>query len=172
MPMPPDVHAKVARLHADLTRHSLAWPFLEPVDPVALNVPTYYDVISQPMDLATMGHKLQTNDYNDPLEYRAHLVLMFENAIEFNQSDERENSVAAVAHAFQSVALDEWASLFSETATTDWALTAEKQAQWRLMEKAKESRVVRRWKRDAFVMRLNRDKLDARRRSDEANEGE
>uniref|UniRef100_M4BC94 Uncharacterized protein n=1 Tax=Hyaloperonospora arabidopsidis (strain Emoy2) TaxID=559515 RepID=M4BC94_HYAAE len=88
--------------------------------------------------------------------------------MEFNQDDERENSVAAVARAFQSVALDEWEYLFSETATTDWALKAEKQAQWRLMEKAKENRVVRRWKRDAFVMRLNRDKLDERRRLNEA----
>ncbi|CAI5735538.1 unnamed protein product [Hyaloperonospora brassicae] len=167
--MPPDVHATCARLHADLSRHPLAWPFLAPVDPVALNVPTYYDVIAHPMDLATMGTKLAAHEYNDPVAYRADLLLMFANAIEFNQDDERENSVAAVARAFQRVALDEWEDLFSETATTDWALKAEKQAQLRVLERAKESRVLRRWKRHAFVMRLNRAKLDERRRGAEAN---
>ncbi|OWZ16650.1 hypothetical protein PHMEG_0009529 [Phytophthora megakarya] len=162
--MLPDLHAKTAQLHADLSRHSLAWPFLEPVDPVALNVPTYFDVISHPMDLGTMGAKLNANEYNDPVEYRSDLILMFANAIEFNQDDEREDSVANMARAFQLVALAEWDQFFSEAATTDWALKAEKQAQQRFIQRAKDCRVINRWKRDSFVARFNRDKMDERRR--------
>ncbi|KAI9912598.1 hypothetical protein PsorP6_006572 [Peronosclerospora sorghi] len=162
--MPPDLQAQCACLHAKLSRHALAWPFLEPVDPVALNVPTYYDVISHPMDLATMGAKLNNGEYNDPTEYRADLLLMFSNAIEFNQHDKREDSVASIARAFQSVALNEWDQLFSEAVTTDWALKVEKQVQLRFIQRAKESRVFHRWKKDSFVARLNRDKLDERRR--------
>jgi bromodomain-containing factor 1 len=30
------------------------FPFNKPVDPVALNIPTYFDAIKQPMDLGTV----------------------------------------------------------------------------------------------------------------------
>ena len=33
-------------------RRKSAWPFLEPVDPVALNIPDYPDVVKHPMDLS------------------------------------------------------------------------------------------------------------------------
>jgi hypothetical protein len=164
MPMAPDLHAACAQLHADLSRHALAWPFLEPVDPVALNVPTYFDVITHPMDLGTMGAKLNAGEYRDPLEYRADLLLMFANAIEFNQDDEREDSVANMARQFRRVALSAWDNHFSEAATTDWGLKAELQAQRRLVQRAKDNKMVNRWKRDSFVARLNRDKMDERRR--------
>ncbi|CAH0518581.1 unnamed protein product [Peronospora belbahrii] len=137
--MLPHLHAKCVRLHADLSRHSLAWPFLEPVDPIVLNIPTYFDVITRPMDLATMNTKLTNGEYNDPVEYRADLLLMFANAIEFNRDDE-------------------------QAVTSDWALKAETQAQERFIQRAKESHMLNRWKRDSFVTRLNRDKLDERRR--------
>jgi hypothetical protein len=37
--------------------------FRQPVDPVALNVPTYFMVIQQPMDLGTVREKLRGNQY-------------------------------------------------------------------------------------------------------------
>lgn len=167
--MRPDLQAKCVRLHAELSRHSLAWPFLEPVDPVLLNIPTYFDVIAHPMDLSTMSSKLTKNEYNDPVDYRADLRLMFANAIAFNQDDERDDSVANVARAFQRVALDEWDHVFSEAATTDWALKAEKQAQQQVLHRARDSHMLTKWKKDSFVTRWNRDKLDERRRLAEAS---
>lgn len=87
---------RCALLHEKLTGHALAWPFLAPVDPVALNVPTYFDVIQRPMDFRTMGTKLAAGEYATPEGYRADLVLMFQNAIEFNKDDTSEQSVACV----------------------------------------------------------------------------
>lgn len=37
-----------------LMNHKFAGPFLEPVDPILLNVPDYHDVITNPMDLGTI----------------------------------------------------------------------------------------------------------------------
>ena len=37
-----------------LSEDENAWPFLEPVDPVAQNCPTYFEVITNPMDLGTI----------------------------------------------------------------------------------------------------------------------
>jgi bromodomain-containing factor 1 len=36
-----------------------AWPFYDPVDVVALNLPDYFDIIKQPMDLGTVKSKQQ-----------------------------------------------------------------------------------------------------------------
>jgi hypothetical protein len=41
----------------------LSWPFLTPVDPVALNIPDYPLVITHPMDLGTVLRKLNELEY-------------------------------------------------------------------------------------------------------------
>ena len=40
----------------------------EPVDPVALQIPTYFDIIKHPMDLGTILHKLARGAYATPAE--------------------------------------------------------------------------------------------------------
>jgi hypothetical protein len=42
--------------------------FTQPVDPVALNLPTYRAVISHPMDLGTVQAKLAAHLYKSELE--------------------------------------------------------------------------------------------------------
>ena len=37
-----------------LMTHKFGWPFNQPVDPIALNIPDYFDVIKHPMDLGTI----------------------------------------------------------------------------------------------------------------------
>jgi hypothetical protein len=86
-------HQLCKELHKKLSSHALAWPFLHPVDPVALNLPTYFDIIKNPMDLSTMKAKLKKGEYMSPEDYKADMILMFENAIEFNKEDTREESV-------------------------------------------------------------------------------
>ena len=44
-------------------------PFNQPVDPVALNIPSYPDIIKHPMDLGTIRDKLRLNKYNNMLEF-------------------------------------------------------------------------------------------------------
>lgn len=86
--------ARCLHVHERLTSHALAWPFLEPVDPVSMNLPTYFDIVRSPMDLSTMRQKLLTHSYDAPDAFRRDLILMCENAMEFNRDDTHEDSVA------------------------------------------------------------------------------
>ncbi|RYH15219.1 MAG: hypothetical protein EON54_28825, partial [Alcaligenaceae bacterium] len=58
--------------------------FLLPVDPVALNIPHYRQIIKQPMDLGTMTQKLKQGQYGKAIEVRKDFDLMIENCLLFN----------------------------------------------------------------------------------------
>jgi hypothetical protein len=72
-----------------------AFFFLEPVDPVKLGIPEYYDVVPYPMDFGTVRSKLQGNEYASPADFAADIRLVFRNAITFNQM--RDNPVHMAA---------------------------------------------------------------------------
>jgi bromodomain-containing factor 1 len=73
-------------LHAlrNLKRNKDAPPFNAPVDPVKLNIPTYFDVIKQPMDFSTMEDKLKRSVYVSVDEYVADFNQIVKNTIMFN----------------------------------------------------------------------------------------
>jgi E1A/CREB-binding protein len=58
--------------------------FNTPVDPVRLACPTYYDVISNPMDLGTIKQNLIALSYACSDEVIRDIKLVFENAMKFN----------------------------------------------------------------------------------------
>jgi hypothetical protein len=58
--------------------------FGEPVDPVAHGIPTYYQIIKEPMDLGTIQRKLDSKDILTPEEFGRLVRLVFENAMTFN----------------------------------------------------------------------------------------
>lgn len=67
-----------------LMSHGAAWVFLEPVDPVKLNIPDYFSIISSPMDLGTVKSKLEKNIYCCADEFAADVRLTFSNAMLYN----------------------------------------------------------------------------------------
>ncbi|KAF2830119.1 Bromodomain-containing protein [Ophiobolus disseminans] len=58
--------------------------FKDPVDHVALGIPTYPDFVTKPMDLSTMENKLKENRYTQVREFMADLDQMIENSELFN----------------------------------------------------------------------------------------
>ncbi|KAJ1565674.1 hypothetical protein HK096_000398 [Nowakowskiella sp. JEL0078] len=58
--------------------------FLYPVDPVALNIPTYFDIIKRPMDLSTIRRKLDSGTYESGDEFEDDFRLMLRNCFTFN----------------------------------------------------------------------------------------
>ncbi|KAJ4849966.1 hypothetical protein Tsubulata_004859, partial [Turnera subulata] len=67
-----------------LMTHLYSPLFCKPVDPVALEIPDYFDIISKPMDLGTIKSKLQKNLYADTNGFAADIRLTFSNAMHYN----------------------------------------------------------------------------------------
>ncbi|CAJ2510932.1 Uu.00g065570.m01.CDS01 [Anthostomella pinea] len=61
--------------------------FNEPVDPVALDIPSYFKVIKKPMDLGTMYQKTVNGEYKTSRDLEKDMKLMASNAETFNGSD-------------------------------------------------------------------------------------
>ncbi|KZF19919.1 Bromodomain-containing protein, partial [Xylona heveae TC161] len=61
-----------------------AFPFYQPVDPVALNIPHYHKIIKKPMDLGTVSSKLKGGQYENAKEFESDVRLMFANCFKFN----------------------------------------------------------------------------------------
>jgi hypothetical protein len=69
--------------------------FAAPVDPVALGIPTYPDIITNPMDLGTIQTKMDANEIASPEEFARLVRLVFENAITFNTLPDNVVHIAA-----------------------------------------------------------------------------
>ncbi|PON54613.1 Bromodomain containing protein [Parasponia andersonii] len=67
-----------------LMTHEVGWVFKQPVDPVALNIPDYFSIISHPMDLGTIKSKLEKNVYSGIEDFAADIRLTFSNAMLYN----------------------------------------------------------------------------------------
>jgi len=67
-----------------LLKHKVGWPFAEPVDPVKLDIPDYFDIIKNPMDFGTINKRLDKNFYSTPEQIQGDVNLVFNNAIKYN----------------------------------------------------------------------------------------
>ena len=82
---------------ANFKKKREAYIFLSPVDPVALNIPQYFTVITHPMDVSTIEKKLNSHVYTFADEAIADFDLMFTNCLTFNGSDGSANAVSLLA---------------------------------------------------------------------------
>lgn len=73
-----------ATILKSLISHPYSWVFNKPVDPVELNIPDYFTIISHPMDFGTIKSKLQKNVYSGTEEFAADVRLTFSNAMLYN----------------------------------------------------------------------------------------
>lgn len=67
-----------------LLNDKYGWVFRDPVDPVELGIPDYFDVVKHPMDLCLVKRKLENGEYNDLATFAHETKLIFENAILYN----------------------------------------------------------------------------------------
>ena len=81
-------------------------PFMQAVDPVALNIPHYHKVIKKPMDLGTISIKLNQGEYESAKEFEADVRLMFQNCYKFNPASD---PIHGMGKQFETVFDDQWA---------------------------------------------------------------
>ncbi|XP_013407675.1 nucleosome-remodeling factor subunit BPTF [Lingula anatina] len=86
------------KLLRSLQSHKMAWPFLEPVDPD--EVPDYYDVIKEPMDLSTVEKKLKSKAYRILGEFVRDVTKIFDNCRYYNPHDSPFYQCAEVLETF------------------------------------------------------------------------
>jgi len=67
-----------------LMAHQHSWPFSSPVDPVALQIPDYFAIISHPMDLGTIKSKLNQGLYAHVDDFAWDVRLVWNNARVYN----------------------------------------------------------------------------------------
>jgi hypothetical protein len=84
---------------------SYAWIFYVPVDPVALSLPDYFDVIKKPMDLGTIRRKMDAGEYLYPHQFAEDVRQMFTNCYRYN------HSVCRLSEAWQLSPMEELASV-------------------------------------------------------------
>ncbi|XVE51527.1 hypothetical protein DITRI_Ditri02bG0049300 [Diplodiscus trichospermus] len=91
-----------------LMKHPAGWVFNQPVDPKALNIPDYFTIIKNPMDLGTIKSKLVKNTYCGIEEFVADIRLTFSNAMLYNPPS---NNVHKMAEEMNELFEARWKSL-------------------------------------------------------------
>lgn len=81
-------------------------PFLVPVDPVALNVPDYFKIIKNPMDLQTVTTRLHSGQYENAKDFETDMRLILKNCFKFNPPG---SPVHDIGKKFEQLFETEWA---------------------------------------------------------------
>jgi E1A/CREB-binding protein len=78
------IRQKCSPVLKKLIDHECSWIFMQPVDPVELNLPDYFEIIKNPMDLGSIKKRMENNGYKLIAEFGADVRLTFDNAISYN----------------------------------------------------------------------------------------
>jgi E1A/CREB-binding protein len=70
------------------------WIFKDPVDPIELGIPDYFEVVKHPMDLGQVKKRLENGFYKELSSFESDVKLVFDNCILYNGEDSDVGSVA------------------------------------------------------------------------------
>ncbi|CAF0999548.1 unnamed protein product [Didymodactylos carnosus] len=84
-PIKGDAKKKLLNLIEQLLTHKMAWPFQNPVD--VKDVPNYYKIIKDPMDLTTLKSKVLASKYKTVCDFIRDVNKIFNNCRAFNPID-------------------------------------------------------------------------------------
>jgi len=98
----PELKKKCQSLLKTLMDNDFGWIFNTPVDPIELNLPDYFNVIKNPMDLGTVKQKLDSGQYPTVDAFANDCSLTFDNAISYNEDGSDVNQIAReMKHLFE-----------------------------------------------------------------------
>ena len=82
-----DMIKKCQKILNMLRKNKNSWPFRDPVDPISMGIPHYRDIITNPMDLRTVGENLLLNKYSTISQFYADIQLIINNSYTFNKNN-------------------------------------------------------------------------------------
>ncbi|XP_064634719.1 tyrosine-protein kinase BAZ1B-like [Lineus longissimus] len=82
---PPVNNMHLEEITNRILRHRSSWPFREAVD--IAEVPDYYDIIANPIDLETIKDRCASNAYQTCDSYVDDMTMLFNNAQEYNKKE-------------------------------------------------------------------------------------
>ncbi|ORX51950.1 Bromodomain-containing protein [Hesseltinella vesiculosa] len=88
------------------------FPFLFPVDHVALNIPDYPTIVKHPMDLSTIENKLNNEEYPSAQDFATDVRLMFSNCYLYNPPS---LPIYQMAERLEKVFEEKWSHLPSDS---------------------------------------------------------
>ena len=90
--------------------------FREPVDPVELGIPDYFDIIKTPMDFGTIQTRLRKEFYGSQEEFPPDMRLVFNNAKTYNpEGHDVWNAANTLSELFER----QWAKITAVTSALD-----------------------------------------------------
>jgi len=84
-PITGDTRKKLLNLIDQLLSHKMSWPFQKPVD--VKDVPNYYKIIKDPMDLTTLKSKVLSHKFKTICDFIRDVNKIFNNCRQFNAID-------------------------------------------------------------------------------------
>lgn len=105
-----------------LMAHQYGWVFNTPVDAVKLNIPDYFTVIKQPMDLGTVKAKLASGAYSSPWDFASDVRLTFSNARKYNPAG---NDVYLMSDVMSKFFETRWKTIEKKLAAANVAIKRE-----------------------------------------------
>ncbi|KAJ1963380.1 hypothetical protein GGI12_002084 [Dipsacomyces acuminosporus] len=82
-----ETHTRARSILNKIKNDQNSWPFLQPVDPIALGVPTYFAIVKNPMDIATIQKKLSKKLYKNVADFVCDIRLVIDDCFLFNLPD-------------------------------------------------------------------------------------
>lgn len=75
---------RVMEVMQKLRSRTISKMFAQAVDPIRDSCPDYFDIVKQPMDLGTVMHKLETDQYKSVADWKSDINLIFSNSNLYN----------------------------------------------------------------------------------------
>ncbi|XP_013060531.2 nucleosome-remodeling factor subunit NURF301-like isoform X2 [Biomphalaria glabrata] len=97
-PLTSSEYQQLQKLLKDLQGHKMSWPFLQPVDPK--EVPDYYDIVHEPMDLTIVEAKLNSKAYHKLNDFMKDITKIFDNCRLYNPVDTAYFQCAEVVETY------------------------------------------------------------------------
>jgi len=78
-----------------LKNHQYGWVYDDPVDPILLGMPGYFDIITNPMDFSTIQDKINAGTYQSVDDFKDDVYLTFRNTMEYYTDEDAQPHIMA-----------------------------------------------------------------------------